>query len=134
MQISHSGWTAMEENRTKLSLEKSEADEFVLRKTPPDGAAQQLILSEVEVVFLARLFPQVARQISANKSRSDQGLSAFIAVPVINYKIGSDLHQQSVMLRLTDEAEQTLDFSLTPQMAANIGSDLVSWADKVGSV
>jgi hypothetical protein len=33
-------------------------------------------------------------------------------VPVINYKIGSDLHQQSVMLRLTDEAEQTLDFSL----------------------
>jgi hypothetical protein len=123
----------MEENRTKLSLEKSEAGEFVLRKTPPDGADQQLILSEVEVVFLARLFPQVARQISANKSRSDKGLSAFIAVPVTNYKIGSDLHQQSVMLRLTDEAEQTLDFSLTPQMAANIGSDLVSWADKVGS-
>jgi hypothetical protein len=33
----------MEENRTKLSLEKSEAGEFVLRKTPPDGADQQLI-------------------------------------------------------------------------------------------
>jgi hypothetical protein len=42
-------------------------------EAPPGGADQQLSFSEVEVAFLARLFPQVAR---------------FIAVPAAQFMFG----------------------------------------------
>jgi hypothetical protein len=124
----------VEEKRAELAFEERENGDFVLSKTPPSGPQQELVLSEMEVMFLARLVPSFARQLSANKSRADQGISALVAVPVVDYSIGNDLHQQVVILRLSDEAEQVFDFSFDPARATNIGSALIDWADKVRNV
>jgi hypothetical protein len=122
----------MEERRTELKPEEREGGQFVLSKTDTSGAVQEMVLSEMEVMFLSRLAPSVARQLSANKSRTDQGISALVPVPVRNFSIGSDLHQQIVILRLLDDAEQPFDFSLAPSQAQNIAVSLTYWGEKIG--
>jgi hypothetical protein len=104
---------------------------YVLSKKDETGAVRELVLSELEVMFLARLAPSVARQISANKAPADSDISALIAVSVTDFRASWDLHRDIVILRLQDRSQMTFDFSFSPVMSRTVGQSLIEWADKL---
>jgi hypothetical protein len=123
----------MEETPIELAIEEREDGAFVLSKKDSVGTTHELLLSELDVMFLARLAPSIAREISANKAPAGSDISVLLAVPVINFRIGSDLHQQIVILRLSDNTDAAFDFSFDPASARNVGTSLIAWADQIGN-
>jgi hypothetical protein len=122
----------MESDGVILAIEPRDKD-YVLSRTAADGTTTELVLSEIDLMFLVRLVPQVAREISASKAPAGSDVSAIIAVQVRQFYTGCDLHQQAILLRLEDEAGCLLDFSFDPAQARQTGEALISWADQVGN-
>jgi hypothetical protein len=73
------------------------------------------------VMFLARLLPQFAREISASKVPADSDISALVPVQVRQFEAGLDLHEEIVILRLHDDSEGVFDFSFVPTRAHEVG-------------
>jgi hypothetical protein len=122
----------MEEDREELAIEPR-GTHYVLTRTDSRGVSAELELSELSVMFLARLLPRFAREISANRAPVDSDTSALVAVQVRQFLTGTDLHEENVILRLRDDSEGEFDFSFDPAGAREVGEALIAWADRVGN-
>jgi hypothetical protein len=85
----------MEEEREELAIEPR-GTHYVLTRTDSRGVSAELELSELSVMFLARLVPRFAREISASKAPVGSDISALVAVQVSQFLTGTDLHEQNV--------------------------------------
>jgi hypothetical protein len=114
----------MERGFEELVIEPRGGD-YVLSRTDSHGATSEIVLSAVNVMFLARLAPQVAREISATKVPAGSDASALVPVPVRH------LHRQIVVLRFQDESGCVFDFSCDLTQAHDVAEALIACADKV---
>jgi hypothetical protein len=119
----------MERDYEKLVLEPR-GPAYVLSRTDSHGITTELVLSELNVMFLGRLAPQIAREISASKVPAGSGVSALVPIPVHQYEAGCDVHQQVIVLRFRDRSEGVFDFSFDPAGARQVAGALMAWADK----
>jgi hypothetical protein len=120
----------MERGFEELIIEPRGGD-YVLSRTDSHGATSEIVLSAVNVMFLARLAPQVAREISATKVPAGSDASALVPVPVRQFYTGCDLHRQIVVLRFQDESGCVFDFSCDLTQAHDVAEALIACADKV---
>lgn len=91
----------------------------------------ELALLETDVLSLARIAPSYARALIATKTQPGSDISAWVAIPVQEYSLNSDLHNQLVLLRLRDETDAEFGFSFEPNGARQIADRLKAWADRV---
>jgi hypothetical protein len=91
--------TATEDGH-ELALEPRD-DGFVLSRTDSEGVTAELELSEVDVMHLARLAAQMAREISASRAPGGSDISAVFPVAVHRYETALDLHGEVVSSAFT---------------------------------
>jgi hypothetical protein len=106
---------------------------YVLSRTDFDGTKTELMLSELNVVVLARLVPPIVRRINASKSLAP-GIGALVAAPVQDFELNTDLHGDLILLRLRDDWGGDFDFSFEPAGARILADRLNVWAAKAESL
>lgn len=121
----------MNDEYSDLNIQRR-GEHFVLVKTI-DGQTTEIELLESEILALARTFPSYARILSARKVPPGSGIGAWVAIPLKQFTINSDLHDELVLLRLTDTNNAEFDFSAAPTGMRELGKALIQWADKVES-
>jgi hypothetical protein len=109
----------------------SEGEDYVLRRDLGDGSGSEIVLSEANVLFLARLVPGMARQILAPKALAGGHVLTSAATPAQAYKVFLAVHDEVLILRFQDEYEADHDFSLTATDARAIADSLVKEANKL---
>jgi hypothetical protein len=120
------------DERPSLNIERRD-NRFVLKRDY-EGQTTELELSEGEVLALARMIPSYARELIALRNRSEVGVFAWAAAPVVNYQIGLDALSQSILLRLKDDWEAEFDFSFTPDGAREIADVMGKYAKKAAEI
>lgn len=123
----------MPENEFETLSIDPDGNDYVLKRDEGNGKITSLRLSEVNVVFLGRLAPTVAKRIVASKSLAGGDVSASVAAPIKSAAVNTDLHGDLILLRVIDEFDGEFDFSCSPDWAANFGTALIKWAEKANA-
>jgi hypothetical protein len=121
---------AMAEPTELLSIEPRGSN-HVLVRTDQHGAKTEIILSETNIGFLARLAPQHLRKILAAKSARIPGVTMTLSIPIKNIRLNTDLHQSEILLAIFDRFGGEVDYSLDPALARQLAERLIARADEV---
>jgi hypothetical protein len=117
------------DERSSLDIERRE-DSFVLKREC-EGQKTELVLTEGEVLALARMLPSYVRELAAQRHRPEAGVYAWVAIPTSSFFAAMDTHAQVVLLKLKDDLETEFDFSFTPNDARIIAGALIKFAQLV---
>jgi hypothetical protein len=120
----------MADSTELLSLEPRGFNHALVR-TDKHGAKTEIILSEANIGWLARLAPQHLRKILAAKSAKIPGVTMTLSVPIKNIRLSTDLHQSEILLAIFDRFGGEVDYSLEPALARQLAERLIARAEEV---
>jgi hypothetical protein len=119
--------SAQPEQYETLSVEPHGKD-FAVVRTSADGSRSGLVLPETSLIFLARMLPETVRKIVGRRDTPQvrqNGLQAIHAVPVTHVKVNQDMARGKILLSLIEELGNEVGFALDPELARQLGEDLV---------
>ena len=120
----------MSETTEQLSIEPRGSN-HVLVRTDAHGVRTELVLSEANIGWLARLAPQHLRKILAAKSEKIPGVTMTLSIPVRNIRLNTDLHQTEILLAVFDRFDGEADYSLEPALARQLAEKLIVKCDEI---
>ena len=108
------------------------ADRFALVRDHK-GQKTELMLTESDILALARMIPSYARALAAPRHRPEAGALAAPAMSysIMSYSMAMDADAQHVLLKIRDDREAEFDFAFAPSDARKIAEGLTIWAQRV---
>ena len=117
----------------QLSFEQ-EGEDFFLVRIDQNGNKSELFLSAANVTFLNRLLPLTIQKILARYSSPamiEQGIATSLYVPVVRLRSAPDLHQEAVLMDLTDQYDNKTSYALPLEIAKPLAGRLHDLATEI---
>jgi hypothetical protein len=114
-----SGANLMPKRPPGLTLDP-QGNDFVLRRTTPDGKTRSLVLSDDDVLSLAQSAPLFRGRILSKRNPEGGTLSAVYATPVVQIGLAPDALGENILLTLIAPSDAEVTFELPPHIVGHL--------------
>jgi hypothetical protein len=97
-----------------------EDDQFLLRRTGPDGRTKSLVLSNEDVLSLAQSAQLLRERILSKRNPAGGEYSAVYATPVVQIGLAPDALGENVLLTLITPSGAQVTFELPPHIVDHL--------------